>query len=197
MTSKQNSREGILETASKLFFTQGYHATGLNQIIKESECPKGSLYYYFPAGKEELALQCIASVKEFVVQKWRNYFAANEGPAEAIQAFVLEIADEAEATNFEEFMPFSFWVSVETSSISDKLRAACQDALTQWQSVIAEHLAQSGIERGSAAETATVIVSLVEGALILAQTNKDKTPLLTASRYIPFIVHKCAQRTSE
>lgn len=47
MTSRGDSREKILHTASRLFQLQGYHATGLNQIVKESGAPKGSLYHFF------------------------------------------------------------------------------------------------------------------------------------------------------
>ena len=53
MGNKIDTREKILMTASQMFFSNGYHATGLNAILKKSESPKGSLYYYFPNGKEE------------------------------------------------------------------------------------------------------------------------------------------------
>jgi TetR/AcrR family transcriptional repressor of lmrAB and yxaGH operons len=43
-------RQQIIEKTSELLDRQGYHATGLNQIVAESETPRGSLYYYFPAG---------------------------------------------------------------------------------------------------------------------------------------------------
>ena len=50
-----NTREIIIETTCDLMENQGYHATGLNEIVKVSGAPKGSLYYYFPEGKESLA----------------------------------------------------------------------------------------------------------------------------------------------
>jgi AcrR family transcriptional regulator len=46
----------ILETASRLFYEQGYHATGVNQIIAEAGVAKASFYHHFHS-KEEL---CIA-----------------------------------------------------------------------------------------------------------------------------------------
>ena len=57
MESKMNTREKILTTAAFLFQKNGYHATGLNEIIKESSTPKGSLYYHFPDGKEEISCE--------------------------------------------------------------------------------------------------------------------------------------------
>ena len=66
MTSKINTKENLIETAAKLFETKGYYATGLNEILAESGAPKGSLYYHFPKGKEQLALAAIYSEGEKV-----------------------------------------------------------------------------------------------------------------------------------
>ena len=57
--TKQQTKQRILQTAMRLFHTQGYHATGVSQILKESVSPKGSLYYHFPGGKEQLAIEAI------------------------------------------------------------------------------------------------------------------------------------------
>ncbi|WP_371263493.1 TetR/AcrR family transcriptional regulator [Paenibacillus sp. 1_12] len=186
---KPNSREAILKTAAQLFFTQGYHATGLNQIIQDSKCPKGSLYYYFPSGKEELALECINSIKKIVLDKWKEHFGYKQNAADAIQSFIEALADDAVRSDFEGFMPFNFWMAAETSPISDKLRKTCQTVFAEWQSIIADHLVLGGIPADKAKEKAVVIVSLLEGALILTLTNKDKETLLTVSSYIPCIVN--------
>ncbi|WP_424766858.1 TetR/AcrR family transcriptional regulator [Paenibacillus sp. sgz302251] len=191
MTDKPNARQAILGTAARLFFTQGYHATGLSQIIKESNSPKGSLYYYFPNGKEELALECIVCTKHMVIEKWASVFAKHSDAADAVQAFILDMADDAEKYDFEGYMPFSFWMAVETSSINEKLRNVCQDVFAAWQSVIGEYLQKTGMEQARSKEVAVVVVSLLEGALILALTNKDKQPLLTASKCIPYLIHTC------
>lgn len=50
-----NPRERILETASKLFYSQGYQATGVNEVIKQSGVAKATFYSHFPA-KEDLCL---------------------------------------------------------------------------------------------------------------------------------------------
>lgn len=188
MSNKHNAREAIVDTASRLFFTQGYHATGLNQIIKDSESPKGSLYYYFPDGKEELALTCIHRTSEEVARSLRHYMKSEDTAALAVRQFILSMAVTAETTSFEGLVPFSFWVAAETSCVSDKLRSACQCVFKDWQDVIAQRLTGDGLEEEAAERKAIVVVSLFEGALLLALTSKSTYPLVAAAESIPAIL---------
>ncbi|WP_017688698.1 TetR/AcrR family transcriptional regulator [Paenibacillus sp. PAMC 26794] len=193
MSEKSNARESIVSTAARLFFSQGYHATGLNQIIKESNTPKGSLYHYFPQGKEELAHECIQKTNEQILQKFKETFAAHDNTGDAIQQFIHDLADETEASGFTGFLPFSFWAAVETSCISQQLRIACQGVFAAWQDVIKRHLILDGVGEEKARETALLIISLIEGALIISLTNQDKQPLLTAADYLS-VVTKVAKQ---
>lgn len=194
MSGKPNSRESILDTASKLFFSQGYHGTGLNQIIKESCCPKGSLYYYFPEGKEELALKCIHRSKMLVADKWNDVFEQIPDPVQAVQQFIENMAKEAQETDFEGFIPFSFWMAVETSAISNSLREACQDVLAAWQHIISGRLVREGLEPRRADEAAEVLLSMLEGALILALTNRDTRHILLISKYAGLLLNEVLGR---
>ena len=52
---ERNTRERIIETALNLFYNQGYLATGINQIISESNIAKATFYAHFPS-KEALCI---------------------------------------------------------------------------------------------------------------------------------------------
>ncbi|KGE17182.1 TetR/AcrR family transcriptional regulator [Paenibacillus wynnii] len=188
MSNKPNSREAILDTASRLFFTQGYHATGLNQIIKDSDSPKGSLYHYFPKGKEELALTCINRTSEVVAQKLRNHIEISGSTTEAMVEFIQGMAMDAVQTSFKGIVPFSFWLAVETSCISEELRSACQSVFKDWQDVVMLRLMEEGVEERSAADKASVVISLFEGALLQTLTYRDEGPLLAAAKMIPVLL---------
>ncbi|MDP4097164.1 TetR/AcrR family transcriptional regulator [Paenibacillus sp. P96] len=188
MSEKSSAKEAIVTTAARLFFSQGYHATGLNQIIKESDTPKGSLYHYFPCGKEELAHECIQKANEHTIHKFRSTFAAYDNTGDAIRHFIHDMADEAEAAGFTGFLPFSFWAAVETSCISDKLRRACQEVFTAWQQIIAERLLLDGFTEKKACETALLVVSMMEGALIIGLTHQSKEPMLNAADYLSVLM---------
>ena len=70
-------REQILRTASELPELQGYRATGLNQIVKESGAPKGFLFYYyyyynFPEGENGLTDEALQRPAQLVGSGSRN-----------------------------------------------------------------------------------------------------------------------------
>lgn len=188
MAAKPESYENIVQTASKLFFHQGYHATGLNQILAESGSPKGSLYYYFPRGKEELALECIRRGNEFIKQKLKQTLNGNDNPVLAIQDFIRNTAEEADRTGFNDFMPIGFWAAAETSCISESLRHACVNTFTDWQHIYMERLQDSGWEEEKAYSLAVLIISMLEGALILAVTQQSSAPIYNIVDYIPQLV---------
>ena len=55
MRKGEQSRSRLLNATAQLLQRQGYHATGLSEIVEKSAAPRGSLYFYFPGGQEELA----------------------------------------------------------------------------------------------------------------------------------------------
>ncbi|MCC3380607.1 TetR/AcrR family transcriptional regulator [Paenibacillus farraposensis] len=188
MATKPESYENIVQTALRLFFHQGYHATGLNQILAESGSPKGSLYYYFPRGKEELALECIRRRNEFIKQKLKETLAENDDPVRAIQEFIRNTAEEADRVSFNGFMPIGFWTAAETSCISESLRHACVNTFTDWQHLYMERLQAAGWMEEKARSLAVLIISMLEGALILAITQQSSAPIYNVVDYIPQLI---------
>jgi len=70
---KENSkvRHRVMDTVTRLFYEQGFQATGVNQIIEESEVAKASLYEHFPS-KEDI----LRAYLEDATAKWRTDFEA-------------------------------------------------------------------------------------------------------------------------
>jgi TetR/AcrR family transcriptional regulator, lmrAB and yxaGH operons repressor len=79
---------------------QGYNATGLNQIVAESGAPKGSLYYYFPDGKEQIGAETLLWSGEHMAERIRAGLSKIEAAGEAVSLLAMSIADAIEASNF-------------------------------------------------------------------------------------------------
>ena len=92
------TREQIIETTSDLLERQGYYATGLNEIVQVSGAPKGSLYYYFPEGKEALTAEAIERSANVFTHIIQTELARHADPAAALYHFMLGLAAHVQAS---------------------------------------------------------------------------------------------------
>ncbi|WP_088036396.1 TetR/AcrR family transcriptional regulator [Evansella clarkii] len=189
MTRKMSSKEKIIDTASKLFQEQGYHATGLNQITKESGAPKGSLYYYFPEGKEQLAMVAVEKTAEVIAGRIEEGLRVADDPVKAVQSLILQLADAFEEKDKRAGVPVAA-VVLETASTSEKIRKACEKAYDLWHEMFAARLIKAGYEKEEAQEAALVINAMIEGAFINVLARKNGEPLRKIAKYIPVILRK-------
>ena len=88
---------GLYKRLHAYWNNKGYHATGLKQIVKESAAPMGSLYHYFPNGKEELAVEAISCTQMAVTERIKAALAGSTRFVEGLQTFMLTLADQLDA----------------------------------------------------------------------------------------------------
>jgi TetR/AcrR family transcriptional repressor of lmrAB and yxaGH operons len=62
------TRERLIRAGVQRFQSVGYHGAGINDILLMAKAPKGSFYYHFPGGKEELAVACLAWLQDEVTR---------------------------------------------------------------------------------------------------------------------------------
>jgi AcrR family transcriptional regulator len=67
-------KDRILDTASRLFYDQGYHVTGINQIIDEADIARASLYNHF-ASKTDLLLAYLDRTHDLWFRELENTLA--------------------------------------------------------------------------------------------------------------------------
>lgn len=188
----KQSREKILTTAMRLFYFQGFHGTGLNQILKESGAPKGSLYHYFPEGKEQLAEEAIKLSRQLIGDVIQHYMMEKESVEEALTAHILAMAELFDQENGVEenshlMMPFGL-LAAETAFMNERLREACSDTYQYWESLYFGKLVRNGYRASDATLISQFISTLIEGAVTLSLTKKSNDPLIMASSIIPTIL---------
>jgi TetR/AcrR family transcriptional regulator, lmrAB and yxaGH operons repressor len=186
MTTK---RDQIIETTCQLVEMQGYHATGLNQIVAESGAPKGSLYYYFPDGKDGLVAEAIAYTGAMIGQRLQEGMAAYADPAEAIPAFLRTLAFHVEQSGYKAGGPITA-VALEAASTNERLNEACREAYRGWQAVIEQKLLASSFAPPRAQRLAVLTIALIEGAIILSRTEQDTAPLLAAAAELELLLKR-------
>lgn len=187
MKHKNDSREKILIASAHLFQTKGFNATGLNEILKESGSPKGSLYYYFPNGKEELALEAIKVSTQNIKSNLMRDMAEYEDPIKAIQSVVTHIINDLKTYGKPKDISLSL-LSLETYSSSEALKKACRDSFMELQHIYFNKLIQSGIKEETAEFLSMTILTLLEGSITISLTQENQEALFNFHKQIDLLL---------
>lgn len=183
-----NTREKILTTAAFLFQKNGYHATGLNEIVKESGTPKGSLYYYFPDGKEELAIATIKLMGDIVQHHIEEGLAKSGDPVQAVKGFILDIARNFNEKNQENCFSLSL-LALEAVQIDESLRKACIEVYNLWTDTYYQKLVSSGFSSEKAKELSSILQLMIEGAITMSLIRNDTSMLVAVAEKIPLLLN--------
>lgn len=184
MADKQTSKDILIEAASRLFRIRGYFGVGINEIIEESGIPKGSLYHYFPKGKEELAIEAINHAKDIVLREINHVFDSHDDPVLALQDHVYDLAKLFDDNGELIGLPIGT-IAAETYSTNEPIRVACQDAFAEWQSIYVNKLLDAGYSKERSKDLSVVINALIEGGILLSLTEKSAEPLKAIANHIP------------
>ena len=176
-------KQGLVRTAMRLFRRQGYASTGLQQIVAESGAPKGSLYHYFPSGKEALGEAAIELAGGLVREMLADLAARHADPKAFLRAYCATMAGWMQESGFHSGCPVATTL-LETAPRSPAITAAGRRAIDAWIAVIAGVLADAGMERREARTRAQLVVAAMEGALILARVRRSTRPILDVARLI-------------
>ncbi|GIH52759.1 transcriptional regulator, TetR family [Microbispora rosea] len=183
MIRRNDTRERVLRTAAGLFQRQGYNATGLNQVLAESRAPKGSLYFHFPDGKEQLAAEAVAVAGGELGERIAAAVAAAPGPAEAVARIGDLLAHNLEESGFQEGCPVAT-VALEAAGDSEPIRSACDEAYASWLGGLADCLHGHGVDEAEAEALADLVLSSLQGALLLARVRRDTAVIHSVARRI-------------
>jgi TetR/AcrR family transcriptional repressor of lmrAB and yxaGH operons len=182
-----NAREQILQTTCDLLEKQGYHGTGLNEIVKQSGAPKGSLYYYFPEGKEQITAEAVLQSGQMVSERIRVRLAGSTSASKAIHDFILLVAENVERSGFAAGSPLTA-VAMETATQSERINLACRAAYQMLQDAFTKKLLDGGMTRVKAEEMGTFVTASIEGGIILSRTLHTADPLRTVAKQLRILL---------
>lgn len=177
------TRERFLVAATGLFRRQGYSGTGLKQIVAEGGAPLGSLYYFFPGGKQDLALSAVAHTAARYEQLLDRVFAETADAGQAALKWFNWAARALEESDFADGCPIGT-VACEVASTNDALRAASAAVFDSWRSRVAAQLVSKGVAPAHARRLATFAVASLEGAIMLGRTQRSTQPLRDTGRIV-------------
>jgi AcrR family transcriptional regulator len=174
-----DTRERILDSTAELFRRQGYTGTGMKQIAAEAAAPFGSLYHFFPGGKEDLGCQVIRTSGRMYTQLFAAVALEAPDVLTAVHDFFAGAAETLIETDYADACPIAT-VALEVASTNEPLRQATAEVFDEWIQRAGEYLAFAGIASERARELAFTILCLLEGAFIFSRAMRSTESLHVA-----------------
>lgn len=187
MAKATDSKGKTLAAAVKLFRQQGFHGTALHDILAAGGSPRGSLYFHFPGGKEEIGEAALTIAGEAVRQGIARAAEASENLEAFLTRVVRAMAADLEKSDYKEGCPIAT-TALETSAQSEVLGNATRTAFKKWENEIKRGLERFGMTSENADQAATTVLSQLEGALLLARTYRSLEPLQRAEQALKLLV---------
>ncbi len=193
-TKSEATRYRLIKSTLTMIQRYGFRGAGVSAILNDSGLPKGSLYFHFPGGKDELvaeALRLAAAEYQLLIERT---FKNTKRVEDAVDQIILTLAEIISAGDFQVGCPVSA-VSLDVSVDSEPLRILCADIYSEWVDQVSQYLIEAGYSNEKM--LASSFISLLEGALIVARAQRSTAPLIEAGRMITLLLAVQVQETSK
>jgi AcrR family transcriptional regulator len=175
-------RDRMVYSAAQLVRERGVTGTGVRDVIERAAAPRGSFQHYFPGGKDQLVSEAVLWAGDFAARWARGYGerARRPTPAGLFAHLVEPWKTEFRTRGFERGCPVMATgadLAAGESAVTAPLRAAA----TGWADAVAGELRRMGVPARRSRRLATLMLSTLEGAIMLARIHRDVRPLTTVA----------------
>ncbi|NIH84482.1 TetR/AcrR family transcriptional regulator [Amycolatopsis granulosa] len=171
-----NPRDRMVYSAAQLIRTQGVSGTGMREVVEHASAPRGSLQHYFPGGKDQLVREALAWSGEFAASRVKRYAAAAPTPGGLFAGMVAQWRDQFRDEGYAAGCPLVA-TTADVVAGNDDLRRAVREGFETWLRPVEESLRDMGVPPERARSLAVVMISALEGAIVMARAQEDPAPL--------------------
>ncbi|SES46750.1 TetR/AcrR family transcriptional regulator [Rhizobium sp. NFR03] len=164
----QDTKQRMIEAAALSLRMRGLAATSFTDILAASGAARGAIYHHFPGGKDDLVEQAVYWSAREVRDAIENIEATN--PSAVVDEFMRLIRPVVLQAS-EGLGCAAAVVTAEASSPQSPLAAAARAAFASWIDALEVRLRKAGVTSGAERSTAQLLITFLEGSLVLARAN--------------------------
>ncbi|MCX5210258.1 TetR/AcrR family transcriptional regulator [Kitasatospora sp. NBC_00240] len=183
----EETRARLVAATRALIEAQGYFGTGLNQVLAESGAPRGSLYFHFPAGKDQLVAAALTDAGLEIGGLIDSFAREKLSAGVMVRRLLDAFGDRMEGSGYTKGCPIAT-VALEVAGGNEELRRTCAEAYDNWQQALAAQLVTEGRTSQAADVAAGAVLAQFEGALLLARVRHSRAPLDQAARAVQLLL---------
>lgn len=173
----------MLVVATQLFGARGYEGIGIAELLEKSGAPRGSLYFHFPGGKQQIGAEVVARVGAEVASRFRVLHDSGVDLEGFIDQVFKATAKESKEREYCASCPMAA-IATGFGNDNPKLAAAVRVAFMSWEAEIRNAAIARGMTEENAAIFGSAMLSAMEGAFIISKAQETSEPHKNASRAI-------------
>ncbi|MBL8530274.1 MAG: TetR/AcrR family transcriptional regulator [Hyphomonadaceae bacterium] len=181
MAKVSSARENLIEAAVQLFGERGYEGVGVAELLARAGAPRGSLYFHFPGGKEQIGAEAVGRVGAEVGARLRALHNSGVDIDTFIDQVFKATAKESKERGFVASCPMAA-VASGFGCNDVHLREAVRKAFSAWESEIAAAMEARGMTNKNAESFASALLASMEGAFIVSKAQGSVAPHINAAR---------------
>jgi AcrR family transcriptional regulator len=164
----------MVYSAAQLVRTRGVATTGVRDVVAHAEAPRGSFQHYFPGGKEQLIGEALVWSGDFAARWVASYARTAEDPSPSglFAHMARHWREDLTARRYERGCPMmatAAELAGGDSPVNEQLRMAAD----RWERAVVDELVRIGVAPPRARRLATLMISALEGAIMLARVRRD------------------------
>lgn len=199
MPKGQKTRARIITEAASLFNQRGFEGGSLSELMEATGLEKGGIYRHF-SSKEELAAEAFDYAWKVALDTRMHDLDRIPNSIDKLKQFIVNFIDRRPS------VPGGcplLNTAIDADDGNPVLRERARKGLYEWRDRLSS-IVDSGIKRGEiqrgldAKEVATLIISSLEGALVIGRLERNREALVAArshlERYLETEVRRSARK---
>ncbi len=187
MRKGEATKQEIIRRVAPVFNQQGFAGSSLSDIMQATGLHKGGIYNHFDS-KEQLALEAFDYAADLMRRRWERAVASAGTAPEQLEALIEDFSHVCVSPEVEGGCPL-LNTAIDSDDTNLLLRDRVREAFSAWRGWIAG-IVRKGQQQGQIKENAdadsvaVVVISALEGALMLSQIYQNDAPLQAAAAHL-------------
>ena len=164
-----DTRERMIEAAVHALRRDGVEGMSFTDVLRESGAARGAIYHHFPGGKSQLVAEAATDNGSEVRALLARLPA--ESPAAVVRGFLALIRPVVQESAGGSGCAVAAAAMASSPHDHDRLHDAATTAIGSWITELAGRFGAAGLARAEAHELACTLVTILEGAHVLARAT--------------------------
>ena len=175
--------EHFVDRTSELLREQSGGDVTLSMVLEACGAQKGSLYHFFPGGKDELVAAAVNKMHACATAHIRQCIEETQSAAEGARKHLLHVAKLIDEPGIALGMPF-LALAATIGEANESVHAACGAAVKEIESLYSKQLVAEGVETKQAKRLAGFGLAAIDGSILFARVRGNSKPVKLAADMI-------------